>query len=309
MALLRARDQGLEVTPPARCLIGRSRACDLVLGERNVSSQHAVLEWCEGRWEIQDLHSRNGTHVDEVRLAAGARAILRAGARLRFGRDAPSWELCDASPPHLMARSLTSDAIVKAAGGCLSLPDAQEPECSIYQDARGTWLAEQGDEVTPIEDRGVVSASGGPWRIHLPTALTGTVPELEAGPVVAGLRLRFAISRDEEYVELIARSGERQLDLQARAHHYPLLLLARRRLADQEAGLAEPEQGWIRQDELLRMLRVDDNHLNISIHRARAQLGKAGVIDAAALVERRTGTRQLRLGVSAIEIDLVDRQA
>ncbi|MEZ4449850.1 MAG: FHA domain-containing protein [Nannocystaceae bacterium] len=307
MALLRAREPGLEAVPPARCLIGRSRACDLVLHERNVSSQHAVLEWIDGRWEIQDLHSRNGTHVDEVRLASGARAILRVGARLRFGRDAPSWELCDASAPELMARSLASDALVRAEGGCLTLPDAQEPECSIYQDARGGWRVDQGDEVATIEDREVVHASGGPWRIHLPTAVIGTMQEIDAGPVVAGLSLRFAVSRDEEYVELTARTGDRVLDLQARAHHYPLLLLARRRLADVESGLGIDEQGWIRQDELLRMLRVDDNHLNISIHRARAQLGKAGVLDAASLVERRTGTRQLRLGVSAVEIVLVDR--
>src|SRR5690606_33918009 len=118
-------------------------------------------------WELLDLHSRNGTHVDDVRLAAGGRAPLRAGARLRFGRDAPSWELCDASPPQLMARSLTRDATVRAEGGCLMLPDAHEPECSIYQDARGAWRVEQGGEIATIEDRGVVSAAGGPWRVHL----------------------------------------------------------------------------------------------------------------------------------------------
>ena len=49
--------------------------------------------------------------------------------------------------------------------------------------------------------------------------------------------------------------------------------------------VAEPEQGWVRQDELARMLRMDDNHLNISIHRARTQLGQVG--DVAQVGQRR----------------------
>ena len=56
------------------------------------------------------------------------------------------------------------------------------------------------------------------------------------------------------------------------------------------------------------MLNMDDNHLNISIYRARAQLAKLGVVDAAALIERRTGTRQLRLGVDRIDVVTLDRR-
>lgn len=50
------------------------------------------------------------------------------------------------------------------------------------------------------------------------------------------------------------------------------------------------------------MLRMDDNHINISIHRARTQIGKLGVVDAASLVERRAGTRQVRLGLGQLEV-------
>lgn len=111
----------------------------------------------------------------------------------------------------------------------------------------------------------LATRNGARWRIHLPTALAGTQQDTAGIMIVAGLRLRFFVTRDEEHVELIALAGERRLEFQARAHHYPLLLLARHRLADQAAGVPESEEGWIRQEQLTRMLRMDDNHLNISI--------------------------------------------
>ncbi len=100
----------------------------------------------------------------------------------------------------------------------------------------------------------------------------------------------------------MAWAGERRIDLQVRAHHYLLLTLARRRLADRQAGAAAADEGWLRQDDLRAMLRLGEDHLSISIHRARTQLGKAGVADAAAVVERRPGTRLLRIGVAALEV-------
>ncbi|MFY0538241.1 hypothetical protein [Nannocystis pusilla] len=51
---------------------------------------------------------------------------------------------------------------------------------------------------------------------------------------------------------------------------------------------------------------MDDNHLNICIHRARTQLGRLEVADAASLVERRPGTRQVRLGPARIELRPLD---
>ena len=155
----------------------------------------------------------------------------------------------------------------------------------------------------PVEDREIlVLADGVPWRLHLPDAEPGTWQDDPSALALGRLRLQLAYSRDEEYVELVAQCGERRMDLQARVHHYPLLLLARRRLADAHAGLAIEEQGWLWQDDLRVRLRKGEDHLGICIHRARAQLGKAGIADAAALVERRPGTRLLRLGVAALEV-------
>ena len=117
--------------------------------------------------------------------------------------------------------------------------------------------------------------------------------------------IAFAHSADEETIELVAFAGERRIDLKARAHHYPLLLLARARVADEAQGVPLADQGWLLQERLLGMLRIDVMHLNISIHRSRMQFAQAGVVDAARLVERRQGTRQVRLGVGRIEMVLL----
>ncbi len=303
MGTLRRADGEALFHLPSRCLVGRSGACDLVLAEKNVSGHHAALEWQGGSWQVQDLGSRNGTFVDEQRIDPQARAVVVAGTRLRFGRDAPTWELVDAGEPRAMARNLGNGQTRVAEGGYLALPDPDAPECSVFQLPQGDWVLERDGEQTPALDRATIAAASGDlWRIFLPVALPGTVQDGAGALLVAQMRLRFRVSRDEEQVELTGFLGDRRLDLQIRAHHYPLLLLARRRLADRAAGAPEPDQGWMALDDLLRMLQLTEVHFNITIHRARTQLGKLGVADAASLVERQPRTRRLRLGVSQLEV-------
>ena len=307
MGTLRESSSGRAVTLPARAVVGRARGSDVEIGLRSVSGQHATVRWTGSEWEVVDLGSRNGTSVDGHRLAPGERGRLRAGAELRFGREAPAWVMDEDGPPGLMAQDLGGGASVLGEGGYLVLPDAQRAEVGIFQDERGQWQSEVRGEVAAIEDGAVITTSEGrAWRVCLPSASEGTVRETSGLMTVAGLRLRFAFTRDEEHVEVSAQVGARSFDLKARAHHYPLLVLARQRLADRRAGAPAAEEGWIRQDELVRMLRIDDNHLNICIHRARQQLGQVGVADAAALVERRTGSRQVRIGVADLEVAPID---
>ncbi|MEA2216146.1 MAG: hypothetical protein QOK19_1707 [Solirubrobacteraceae bacterium] len=76
----------IEVLLPRDCeavTVGRSRDCDVVVGEETVSRFHAEL--CHGKgggWTVRDLDSLNGTwlngaRVREARVAAGD--VLRLG--------------------------------------------------------------------------------------------------------------------------------------------------------------------------------------------------------------------------------------
>jgi hypothetical protein len=63
-------------------LIGRSRSCDIVLEDPNVSRRHARLIHRDGRWVLQDLASTNGTHLNGRRVG---RCELRVGDLLLLG--------------------------------------------------------------------------------------------------------------------------------------------------------------------------------------------------------------------------------
>lgn len=72
------------VVPTEGGTIGRSRECDIVLGDANVSRRHAELRPDgAGGWTVQDLGSTNGVRVNGV-PARGA-APLRSGDRIDLG--------------------------------------------------------------------------------------------------------------------------------------------------------------------------------------------------------------------------------
>jgi hypothetical protein len=286
-------------------MIGRSRTCTIRLAEPEVSGEHALLRWRNGIWELQDLHSRNGTYVDGRAVGAGQRVGLEERVELGFGR-AGGYILSDAGPPQAFAMKLDDPSCtIEAEAGLLGLPDPAQPELSIYHRGQGWWM-EIGDDLRPVDDAEVVQASDGAWRVYLPERLAQTYEIDDRAPSLASITLRFGVSDDEQYVELVALHGERVIDLVARAHHLPLLLLARARLDDRALPLAQ--QGWVYQDDLVRQLATDASRLHVDIHRARRQLAEAGIAEAEHIVERRPGTRQLRLGIGAVEIVGVERK-
>lgn len=123
---------------------------------------------------------------------------------------------------------------------------------------------------------------------------------------IAELTLQFAVSRNEEQVDIVVVYGNQGIPLRARAHHYLLLTLARLRLADAEQDPDEPEShGWVDQQSLLDMLAIDKQQLNLSIYRARRQLAEAGVTDSENIVERRLTSRELRIGTPYLIIKVV----
>lgn len=63
-------------------LIGRSRRCDIVLTDPNVSRQHAELRLAGGQVVLRDLGSTNGTRVNR---RAVTQVVLRPGDRIEVG--------------------------------------------------------------------------------------------------------------------------------------------------------------------------------------------------------------------------------
>ena len=53
-----------------RFVIGRGPECDLVVADRQVSREHAIIRKSEGAYLLEDLGSKNGTHLNGVRIEA-----------------------------------------------------------------------------------------------------------------------------------------------------------------------------------------------------------------------------------------------
>lgn len=73
-------------------VIGRSRDCDVVLGDSNVSRRHARVLFGGGDgWTIEDLGSTNGVHVNGRQISGPA--TLQAGDRLDIGTVSARFEV------------------------------------------------------------------------------------------------------------------------------------------------------------------------------------------------------------------------
>jgi hypothetical protein len=70
---------------PAGATIGRSRECDVVLSDSNVSRRHAELRPLGDGWTVTDLGSTNGVRVNGRELAPNEPHALKAGDRIDVG--------------------------------------------------------------------------------------------------------------------------------------------------------------------------------------------------------------------------------
>ncbi len=296
VARLRSVRDGREIVVVSRIRIGRASDAHLSLDTACVSLEHALVRWGDGAWEVRDLGSRNGTFVNGRGIVAGETVEIDVGTRLAFGEIEEAWDVVEADAPTVYAERDDGEA---AAGkdGLLVLPSVERPELSIYEGAAG-WCIEGDDgDAEAIEDGDTVVAGGERWTVHLPEVMEGT-PAFQASPTIDTINVRFAVSQDEERVQVDIVHRGRVTALEPAWHGYVLLTLARVRAEEQDRPVEE--RGWVKRDRLSKMLRMDSNGLNVAIHKAREQLLSAGVLGGAGIVEVKRGAR--RFGIDRFEI-------
>jgi hypothetical protein len=72
-------DGRTEIVGSAGAVLGRSRDCDIVLEDPNVSRRHAEIRPSGGSWIVRDLGSTNGVKVNGRRIT-GAQSLKRGDA-------------------------------------------------------------------------------------------------------------------------------------------------------------------------------------------------------------------------------------
>lgn len=305
MGLIFSPTTGRAAALGHRTLVGRGPECGLVLQDRRASTHHASLTWREGAWQLRDLGSRNGTEVDGEAVATGVSRTLRAGEELSFGGGSP-WILLDAGPPGPVGLVVEGGQAVGARGGMLVLPEDADPQLVVYGDGEDGWLLEEAGEVGPCPVDLERELAGRSWRVLLPVVpRRGEVPSTwgRAGSKeVEAIGLRFTVSRDEEHVDTELDLGGERTCLRPRVHHFVLLELARRRLADRAAGVGAAEEGWAYVEDLCQGLDLRTPVLNLQLLRARQELAELGVEGVGRLFERRRLSGQLRLGPADVTV-------
>lgn len=251
---------------------------------------------------VRDLGSHNGTFLNGTLVRPGEAQRLEPGSRLAFGRIEQEWLLADAEPPQPRVVSLDTPEVEPLEGEVIGVPSSQNPLGTVYQGSDGRWVLEREDAPnTFLQSGDTFALNGARFRFSCPD-LTVPTSTTELPADIGQARLFFAVSRDEEYVKLSAELGGRRLDLGSRTHNYLLLVLARQRLQDRTLGHAESSCGWVYQDDLTEQLRVSASQINLEVCRLRRQLADMKIPAAAAIIERRAGTKQLRIGVAALEV-------
>jgi hypothetical protein len=304
MALLLEKTNQCRTHLRALHLFGRNPAkVDTAIDGADASQVHASIRWDGGAWLLHD-HSRNGTYVDAKLLRAGDHHQLANGETLRFASGARQcWSVLDLAPPCPLLLPFDPALPAISLNGLHFLPDAHLPQAALYRDAQGVWQYEDADGSRALRDGDTLRIGRQGWRYADGVApdATAAVAESAAGEA-APIRFNFAVSQNEEHVELSISTGRGLVDLGERSHHYGLLTLARQRLRDARRGFDRYSQGWLGTDELAQMLHLDPKHLNMQLHRARQQISDAVTARPATvnIIERRRG--ELRFGSVLFQI-------
>ena len=68
----------------AEITLGRDPLCELCIEDDAVSARHAKFSYHHGQWWIEDLHSTNGTSLNQSKLKTAT--VLMNGDEIRCGR-------------------------------------------------------------------------------------------------------------------------------------------------------------------------------------------------------------------------------
>lgn len=81
-------------------LIGRDPACDCVINDATVSAQHARLMHRQGQWWIEDLHSTNGTFLNQEPVFTPM--VIASGDELQCGQAVLTISVSEAAGKNIL---------------------------------------------------------------------------------------------------------------------------------------------------------------------------------------------------------------
>lgn len=268
-----------------------------------VSKVHAFIEWNDRYWFLRDVSS-NGTWLNGNRLRQDQVVRLNVGDVINFANNSSNaFEVLDTKAPCDCLIPIAHNGEVIELEYFHLLPSQKSHEILLrYNNQTCSWWQEILDDnlsesATPMElqNREYIIIGGLKWQLQINRPLAETQIVRPKVTSLNDLILLLQTSLDEESTHLYIQTGDKNIDLLVRSHHYLTLFLARQRVKDIKAGFASSEQGWVYAESLARDLGVDASHLNIQIYRIRKQFVEAlnNTCETSNIIERNTGKIRL----------------
>ncbi|MBL4659583.1 MAG: FHA domain-containing protein [Alcanivoracaceae bacterium] len=287
-------------------IFGRhSGSSNSLLDNPEASRLHASILWNGSCWLLQDTSS-NGTFINNKAIIAGVKRRLKIGDTIRFGAlNAYPWVFnSDDAPKSMLVPIESSSAPPVELEGIVVLPNDNSPEITLYQAQDSEWVCETELGIIKLEAGLKISTKNSSWYfVNADTFDSTKKAEQTHSNISAPINLSFTVSKNEEHVSLCILFNNHPIDLGERTHHYLLLILARKRMTDNQSGIDDSEQGWIDKSLLSQQTGLDENYINIQIYRFRKQLIKVipSAMQLIQIIERRRG--ELRFALKSVEIN------
>ncbi|SED15481.1 FHA domain-containing protein [Tenacibaculum sp. MAR_2009_124] len=275
MAIIKCIHSNKAIILHTQNRIGRNQKVSTIhIAESDISQSHAVIEWKNGDWYLQDC-SRNGTLISKKYLHH-ASTKLKENDIIQFGKDeSTKYQIVNLNPPVSYLISLSNPDTIMELGNFEKITDDQNEEILFYYSSNMSWKAETVSYSIEFEHEKKYRLNNEDWLFIENEPLNATV---DTRNLVDQAEFQFKISEDEESVHVNIMIDGLELNLGERSHHHLLLILARKRFSDSKEDLPTNNDGWVNVDGLVSQLSkelyksVDEYYINILIHRFRKQL-------------------------------------
>ena len=272
--------------------IGRHAAsCHTVIENPKASRIHASVSFNGSHWLIQD-NSTNGTFINNKRIDGHANVKLEIGDEIFFSTaDAGVWKVADLSAPKSMLQGLSEECETILLDRLTVIPSEDDPQICLYLREDNRWICEQNDDMRILCDGDKVSLTDTMAWQFVEACGSDTTVKLAPNIDSVEINAEFVVSQSEEHVSLSMSFDGQHFDMGERSHHYLFLLLARQYLDDKSHGVAASECGWVERELLIKMLGLEEAHINMQVYRFRKQFNELTkhMTNPPQLIERRKG--------------------
>lgn len=288
--------------------IGRHPDNDVVLLDPFVSGTHAVIVRGAKGLVVRDLGSRNGTWINDVRVTA--ETAITEGDEVRLGDTAilrvrsveaiPPQGLCVIDVRAGTMLPIQTDRVTfgSLTGCTIVIAGARPIEATVEYDADGALWLVRPEGATRLQPGDTFEVAACTFRLDPADMNAGTTL-----PILGKVAYQYELVTSLDapggpYARLYDPASGVARVIGAENRATVLFVLARRRLADLEAGVRE-EAGWMDDDEVMVAIWGRQAHQRapstyaVLVHRIRRELLEAGFDPG--LFERRRGACRLRL--------------